>query len=304
MVSNDYLIDAMNNISLEDEEDGGLMIDSGEFSNIDSLVGGFDTKLCVVDRFLSKGQVDFAAMQQTMAALWRPGMGVYMKELEKNLFVFKFYLEVDVKKVMEGCPRSFNRRALIMQRLKEGDNPPNIELNTLELSIQVYDLKVGFMTEKIIIEVGNSIGKFISSCPSNFAGVWRDYFRARVAINVTKLLKRRMKIKKAAEEWYWISFKYKNVPTFCFTCGVLGHSEKLCTRLFVVAEADIVKPYGPWMRAPFRRQVKPIGAKWLRDKSGSSGRKLDETYSQEQNRASSVNQDPHFPPQNQEVGGI
>lgn len=52
------------------------------------------------------------------------------------------------------------------------------------------------MLEKIITEVGNSISKFISSCPSNFAGVWRDYFRVRVAVDVTKPLKMKMKIKK------------------------------------------------------------------------------------------------------------
>lgn len=64
----------------------------------------------------------------------------------------------------------------------------------MELWVQVYDLKVGFMTGKIITEVGNSIGKFVASCPNNFAGVWRDYFRVRVAIDVTKPLMRRMKI--------------------------------------------------------------------------------------------------------------
>lgn len=84
----------------------------------------------------------------------------------------------------------------------------------MELWVQVYDLKVGFITEKIITEIGNSNGKFVTSYPSNLTGVWRDCFRVRVAINVNKPLKRKRKIKKAAEEWYWISFKYENVPTF------------------------------------------------------------------------------------------
>lgn len=71
MVSKDSLIDAMNNISLEDEEDRGLMFDPITLSNNDHLASDFDAKLCVVARFLS-GQVDFIAMQQTMAALWMP----------------------------------------------------------------------------------------------------------------------------------------------------------------------------------------------------------------------------------------
>lgn len=59
-------------------------------------------------------------------------------------------------------------------------------------------------------------------------------------------------------------FKYENVPILCFICGLLGHSEKLCGRLFDTPENDIVKPYEAWMRVPFRRQPKLIGAKWLR----------------------------------------
>lgn len=50
-----------------------------------------------------------------------------------------------------------------------------------------------------------------------------------------------MKIKKAADDWYWISFKYEDVTLFCFICGVMGHSEKFCGRLFDTSEDDIVK---------------------------------------------------------------
>lgn len=62
-----------------------------------------------------------------------------------------------------------------------------------------------------------------------------------------------------------ITFKYENVPMFCFICGLLGHSEKFCSQLFEKQESEIVKLYGPWMRAPFRRQNKQIGANWLRN---------------------------------------
>lgn len=115
-------------------------------------------------------------------------MGVYIKEIETNLFLFQFYHEVNVKRVMEGCPWSFNRRALVMRRLKDGENPSSVELNFMDLWIQLYDIKIGFMTERLITEVGNNFGKFVASCPTNFNGVWREYFHVRVTIDVTKPL--------------------------------------------------------------------------------------------------------------------
>lgn len=224
-----------------------------------------------------------------------------MKELEINFYLFQFYHEVDVKRAMNDCPWSFNRRALIMQRMKEGDIPRNIALSSLDLWMQVYDLKPGFMSEKILTEVGNYVGKFVASCPSNLTGVWRDYFRIRVTVDVTKPLKRKMKIKKAAQDWFWINFKYENVLIFCFICGIIGHSEEFCSRLFVVAEADIVKPYGPWICAPFKIQIKLIDAKWLR--SGADGRQYNfpTTQPQSQHGGEDNNRDQLFTPRNQET---
>lgn len=105
------------------------------------LSTGFDAKLCVVGRFLSDRHTGFQDMQQTLAALWRPGMGVYIKEMETNIFLFQFYHEVNVKRVMEGCPWSFNRRAFVMRRLKDGENPRSVELNFMDLWIQLTTSK-------------------------------------------------------------------------------------------------------------------------------------------------------------------
>lgn len=253
----------MESITLEEEQAGGLAIEEETRQGEEQVFNGFDAKLCVVGRFISEGQIDFLAMRQTLAALWKPGMGLYIKDLEANLFLFQFYHEVDVKRVMEGCPWSFNKRALIMSRLKEGENPRSVSLNSMDLWVQVYDLKTRFMSERILKEIGNHIGSFVASAPTNFVGVWRDFLRVRVTIDITKPLKRKMKISSPGNDCFWISFKYENIPTFCFICGILGHSEKFCSQLFGTPKKEIVRPYGGFLRAPFKKHVKPIGAKWL-----------------------------------------
>lgn len=157
--------------------------------------------------------------------------------------------------------------------MKDGDIPRGISLNSLDLWVQIHDLRAGFMTEKIVKEVGNYIGTFVESCSKNFTGAWKEYLRVRVTINLAKPLKRRMKIRKAGDGWEWIMFNSENVPTFYFICGLIGHSEKFCSLLFDNPEAEMAKPYGVWMRAPFRRQTKLIGVKWLRDGSTKNDRR-------------------------------
>lgn len=255
----------MQHITLEEEEEGGLALEGLEEVEQGENFCDYNAKLCLVGRFLSEGVMDFQAMQQTLAALWKPGRGVYIKEVDVNLYLFQFYHEIDIKRVVDGSPWSFNRKTLIIARMKEGDIPRSVSLNTLDLWVQIYDLRAGFMSERVIKEVGNYIGNFIESWSGNFEVGWKEYFHVRVKMNLSIPLKRRMKLRKSGEEWVWISFKYENVPTFCFICGILGHSDKFCSRLFDTPEAEIVKPYGAWMRAPFRKPVKQIGARWLRE---------------------------------------
>lgn len=263
MASTSSILEAINNVTLEDEEDDGLAFQGGIGEDQTEGQGDYVAELGLVGRFLSEGVIDFPSMPQTMAALWRLGKGVYIKEVDVNLYVFQFYHEIDINRVIEGSPWSFNRKFLVFARMKEGDIPRAISLNSMDLWVQIHDLHAGFMTENVVREVGNYIGNFVESCPSNFTGVWREYLRVRVTIDLTKPLKRRMKIRKTGNDWFWIIFKYENVPTFCFICGMLGHADKFCGRLFEVPENEITRPFGSWMRAPFRKPTKMIGAKWI-----------------------------------------
>ena len=111
-----------------------------------------------------------------------------------------------------------------------------------------------------------------------------------------------MKVRKARDEWYWINFKDENVPTFCFICGLLGHSNKFCSRLFVTQEPEIVRSYGDWMHAPFRRKVKPIGPKWLRNGVEGAARRTNGGDYQNPSRVTDSNHDPHFTPANPKTG--
>ena len=111
------------------------------------------------------------------------------------------------------------------------------------------------MSEKVCKEVGNYIGRFIKSDTSNFGGLWRNYLRIRVFIDVRKPLKRKMNIKKAGGEWLWIYFKYERLPLFCFFCGIIGHGEKFCERFFDCQNKPTELPYGVWLHAPSRKDV-------------------------------------------------
>ena len=259
-----------------DEEHGGI-----NYGGTTDDLSDINTRWCLVGRFLTDSPIDFQAMQHKMASLWRPGRGLYVKQLEGNRFLFQFYHEIDIKRVMEGSPWMFGRFHLIMERLKEGDNPRTMAINNLDIWVQLHDISAGFMSLRVATDVGNYIGKFIENDSNNFTGVWRDYLRIRVTLPLDVPIKRRMKLKKTEENWCWVNFKYEAIPTFCFICGMVGHGDKFCERLFDNPGGNVQKAYGSWLRAEPRRKTHTVGSRWLRNPNSvqatNSGEKIGAT---------------------------
>nr|GMD27056.1 uncharacterized protein LOC109174453 [Ipomoea batatas] len=89
------------------------------------------------------------------------------------------------------------------------------------------------------------------------------FFRVRVAADVGKPLKTKMKLKRDNGAWSFVEFRYERLPTFCFLCGILGHGEKFCHKVFRGSGADTEKPYGPWLRAGQRRGTQLVNQRWV-----------------------------------------
>uniref|UniRef100_A0A803NFH1 Reverse transcriptase domain-containing protein n=1 Tax=Cannabis sativa TaxID=3483 RepID=A0A803NFH1_CANSA len=182
--------------SIDDEDEEGLI-----FDNVAVDSSEIDDRWLLVGTFLTNRAIDFQAMQNKIATLWQPGRGLYVKELEPNLFLFQFYHEVDIERVIEGSPWTFDRAPLIFERVKQGENPRQVVLSHLELWVQIHNMVTGFMSERIIQGIGNYIGSFVKSDPNNFLGVWRDYLRIRVKIRVDKPLKKKKKLEIQGGPW-------------------------------------------------------------------------------------------------------
>ncbi|KAF4375471.1 hypothetical protein F8388_024130 [Cannabis sativa] len=80
----------------------------------------FDDKWCLIGRLLFGKVSDFQIFQNIMADLWKPGKGIFIKRLEQNRFLFQFYHEIDIQRVLDGSPWTYDRKQLLIERLKPG----------------------------------------------------------------------------------------------------------------------------------------------------------------------------------------
>lgn len=246
------------NLVLEDEEEEAIIVESTDVAEVRQ-------SFVLVGRLLTEKNINFNALRNVIASLWRSKEGMEIHDVGGGRYLFIFYHVMDLKKVVEGGLWSFEHANLVFSQLGETEDPHLVALTDIEIWVQVYDIPRGCLSQNILKSVGASIGKYVKSDPTNFNGAWKPYVRVRVAMNVDKPLKRRMKIKRKGDVWSWINFKYERLSTFCFVCGKLEHAERDCNVVYDNPEKTIVRAYGPWLRAPTKSASLNVGSKWLRN---------------------------------------
>ena len=176
--------DLYSKLPIEDEETEGMVLGAEEVIQT-------PVKFLLKWKFLTERNINFNTMQNVILSLWRPKKDMEVHDFGSQRYVFTLYHIIDVRKVIEGGPWSFEQNLLVLQRCSKEDNPQEVPLVESEIWIQIYDLSKVFASIKVLENVGNYIGKFVKSDPANIEGSWKSSLRIRVIIRVDKQLKRR-----------------------------------------------------------------------------------------------------------------
>ncbi|MBA0737194.1 hypothetical protein Gogos_010667 [Gossypium gossypioides] len=97
-------------------------------------------------------------MRRTLANLWHPLGGVSITDIGEKRVLFIFYYEVDIKRVIEGMPWSFNRHLIIFHPMGPGEDPLQVPLIYIEFWLQIHNLPMEVISEGLARKFGNSIG--------------------------------------------------------------------------------------------------------------------------------------------------
>nr|GMC74068.1 uncharacterized protein LOC109172169 [Ipomoea batatas] len=246
-------------LSLEPERE----LEIQETGEADESGEHIDLRWAAVGQFLTDKVIKYEVMRQVLAAVWRPAFELHIKELVGNLYIFQFFHEKDICRILNEGHWAFENPTLVLKRVMEGDQSTKMKLDYCDFWVKIHDLPCSFMLECIAEQIGKSLGVFVKSDPNNFDSNWHSYLRIPVSMNVNSPLRNKMKIKKKGMEGAWIFFKYERLDTFCYFFGLLGHFAKFY-RGALDSDLQITEyVFGSWMRASLRRTVAPIGERWL-----------------------------------------
>lgn len=109
--------DQMADLDIENEENESFVFEG----DVEEEGNRYD--LCLVGRFLTEKIINPRAMKSKLADVWKPMMGINIKELEQGIFLFYFYHQDNMQWVANGGPWMFDNAMIILEKVAPGEVP-------------------------------------------------------------------------------------------------------------------------------------------------------------------------------------
>ena len=133
----------------------------------------------------------------------------------------------------------------------------NVQFDAVSLWMQIWGAPFNMACPKVAKEVGRCIGEVEEVEKRRRQDLQNLFMRVKVAIPISKLVRRGGFLAGSDGNKNWVSFKYERLPMFCHHCGLLGHDLKHCASYFAATKnkKDVVCQYGEWLKASGGRQM-------------------------------------------------
>ena len=187
------------------------------------------------------------ALKNTLRSTWKMGSDLRIVEVGNNVLQFKFSSMFQLEWVERSGPWNFENNLLLLCRWRKGLSSTNLVFTHAPFWIQIWGLPFEYMTEEAGCDIGSKIGRVIEVDKRSWQADQAKFMRVRIDLPIEKPLRRGGYVTNMDGDRCWVSFKYERLPTFCFSCGKIGHDEKHCSLL--LEKQPIEKQYGEWLRA-------------------------------------------------------
>jgi hypothetical protein len=149
-------------------------------------------------------------------------------------------------RIWERSPWTVNTHAVLLENYQNWRRPSELKFDRLLLWVCVLDLPRNMINNRWGTQIANDLG--VEVVKIDTSNSFSGFLQARVFINVKEPLRRWIFLDstlRETEDWYDV--QYEELPYFCFSCGLLGHSAMVCPNPAVRDEFGEL-PYGPHLR--------------------------------------------------------
>jgi hypothetical protein len=192
------------------------------------------------------------AFKTSLRSQWKMDKMPLVRQVGANLFMFVFHSVEALERVLFMRPWSYDKHLVLIKRFEGDAQPQSVQFTHESFWIRVHNLPIKSMTQEVGENIGMAIGKVDKvDIPPGEMG-WGRFLRIRVSIDITKPLPRGKRVRFEEDEAFWVFFQYERLPTFCYRCGKLGHSDKDCHLNYAqgLSGEGSKFQFGSWLRSP------------------------------------------------------
>ncbi|XP_050222924.1 uncharacterized protein LOC126673013 [Mercurialis annua] len=254
-------------LSLSDEEDDIPVCVLGEKARV---AGEDKVAKSLIGKILSTKTVNRDGFISTVNYIWRTKDPVVVEMLGKNMFVFHFSSTEDRRRVMAGGPWRYQESIIALEVPCGIGDYSNMKFSQISFWIQIHNLPLMCLNMDAGLSLGSQIGLVEEVDPGASGDCLGKYIRVRVKVDISKPLKRGLKVKLGPEDGVILAvLRYERLPDLCYKCGIIGHPMLECPLGTEVKECKYTDLIRAEVKNSFRANSKRVRSELT--KSGVAG---------------------------------
>lgn len=203
-----------------------------EFSDDEDDGGTMHVEWALVGKVLSPGTLHVSTIGSAMKPAWGNPVGLKFRsigEKSANLFVAEFGCMQDRDRALAGSPWVVGKYSVLLQLYNARLSTAEISFNSMEIWARILNLPLGWMNRKRGTRAMSLLGRVVLMDVDKDDKASGAFLRARISIDLSKPIRRGVLLQMSrTDEPRWFDVQYEKLPFFCFSCGIIGHSELEC----------------------------------------------------------------------------
>ncbi|XP_024045326.1 uncharacterized protein LOC127901390 [Citrus sinensis] len=229
-------------ITLEEEEEDKVIFGGSMKAKGEKIAAG-----CLVGKILSTRGISYEGVKAALQQAWRPVGMIKVESLRHKIFMFKFYSEEDKRRVLMGGPWHFDRALIVLEEPKGIGNVADQPFSHVSFWVQLHNVPLMCMQINTIREMGSKIGRVEDVATDETGDCFGEYILVRISIDITKRLKKVLRIQQENGEEIVVGVVYEKLPDYCFCCSHIGHQFRECAQYKGQPKESLA--YGAWLKA-------------------------------------------------------
>lgn len=212
-----------------------------------AAVTGRSLGFSLIGKLLVPRVISGGVMRRNFKAAWNIPTGLTVEKLGLNLFLFNLRTKEEQTRILRQELWLFDQYILMLSKPIPMVKPQAMEFKMVSFWLHFYELPMDLYNSSMAERLGNAVGSFIDY---DSGRRWRESLRVRVHLDITRPLRRGIKVKLHDPLGScWSPIRYEKLPELCSFCGIIGHTAHNCSSFILGGSSSSQRhQYDMWLQ--------------------------------------------------------